>query len=71
VTAANIADELKARGHEVERKKVLLDEPIKALGIYAVPVRLASGIEASVKIWVTAENPPEEETTEAPEKESE
>lgn len=64
VTAVNIADELKSRGYEVDRKTVLLDEPIKALGIYSVPVRLITGIEPEVKVWVTSEEPAEEAVAE-------
>lgn len=72
VTAANIADGLKAQGHEVDRRKVLLEEPIKALGIYTVPVRLMSGIDANVKVWVVAEEPEEapQEEEETPEETS-
>ena len=49
VTTANIAEKLNEMGHAIDRKSILLEEPIKALGIFAVPVRLASGIEASVE----------------------
>lgn len=55
VTSANIADGLKQLGYEVDRRNVLLEEPIKSLGIHLAPVRLASGIEAQVKVWVTKE----------------
>lgn len=54
VTAAMIADKLAELGHEVDKKAVTLEEPIKALGIYTVVVRLTSGIEANVKVWVTS-----------------
>lgn len=54
VTAAQIADKLAELGHKVERRAVTLEEPIRALGIYAVPVRLATGIEATLKVWVSA-----------------
>ncbi len=62
VTSAMIAEGLAEAGHEVSRKAVMLEEPIKALGIYTVPVRLASGIEAEVKVWVRGLN--DEVTTE-------
>ena len=55
VTAMNIADKLKELGHAVDRKNVHLEEPIKALGIYTVPVRLAKGVDANVKVWVASE----------------
>jgi large subunit ribosomal protein L9 len=64
VTTAQIAEKLAELGHVVDRKAIVLEEPIKALGIFAVPVRLASGIEATVKVWV---NPIEEKEEEAAE----
>lgn len=62
VTSAHIAERLKQLGHEVDRKGIQLAEPIKSLGIFLVPVKLGSGVEASVRVWVT---PLEEETTDA------
>ncbi len=57
VTSAHIAEHLKALGYETDRKSILLEEPIKSLGIYTVPVKLGSGIEANVKVWVTSDKP--------------
>jgi len=53
VTTAMIADKLTELGYAISRKQIVLEEPIKSLGIFTVKVRLISGIEASVKIWVT------------------
>ena len=61
ITSGHIADKLKDMGHEVDRRKIVLEDPIKALGIFTVPIRLASGVEASVKVWVSAEEVIEEE----------
>lgn len=55
VNAARIADALQALGFEVDAKMVDLDEPIKELNVYDVPVRLHSGVEASVKVWVVSD----------------
>jgi large subunit ribosomal protein L9 len=52
VTSSEIAELLKAQGIEVDRRKIELDEPIKALGIYEVPVKLAHEVTATVKLWV-------------------
>ena len=54
VTAAHVAEKLAEIGHQIDRKAIMLDEPIKTLGIFGVPVRLANGIEATIKVWVTA-----------------
>jgi len=54
VTTAMIADQLREQGHDIDRKLIHLEEPIKTLGIFMVPVRLAGGIEAQIKVWVTS-----------------
>ncbi len=52
VTAADIADALKAQGLEVDRRQVMLEEPIKVLGVYRVELKLYQDITAVVKVWV-------------------
>jgi large subunit ribosomal protein L9 len=52
VTAVEIHEALVAQGFEVDRKAVRLEEPIKALGVFEVPVHLFQDIEAPVKVWV-------------------
>lgn len=52
VTAGEIYEALTAQGFEVERKAVRLEEPLKALGVFEVPVHLFQDIEAPVKVWV-------------------
>ena len=52
VTAIDIHKSLEDQGIEVDRHAILLDEPIKALGIYHVPVRVASNLNCDVKIYV-------------------
>lgn len=55
VTSQNIADALVAQGHEIDKRKIQLDEPIKSLGIYSVPIKLHTEVEATVKVWVVKE----------------
>lgn len=52
VTSAQIAELLEAQGFIVDRHDILLEEPIKALGVYTVPVKLERDVVAKVKIWV-------------------
>lgn len=53
VTAANIADSIeRAREVHVDRRKVRMDEPIRALGTYQIPIGVHGDIEATVKIIV-------------------
>lgn len=55
VTSANIADLLEKKGYAVDKRKIELDEPIKRLGDYQIPVKLHKSITASVKLSVTKE----------------
>lgn len=55
VTSQNIADLLAENGFEIDKKKILLDDPIKALGVYDVPVKLHQEVTALVKVWVVRE----------------
>jgi len=55
VTAADIAELLAAKGYEIDKRNILLEEPLKALGIYNVPVKVAPEIKAEVKVWVIKE----------------
>jgi len=53
ITTAQIAEKLAEMGHTVDRKHIELEEPLKTLGIFSVPVRLGRGVEAAIKVWVT------------------
>ena len=55
VTAHDIAEAVAGQGFEIDQKQVMLDEPIKVLGIYNVPVRLHKEIEVPIKVWVVKE----------------
>ena len=52
VTALDIHKSLEEKGVTVDRNTILLDEPIKALGIYHVPVRVAPELTGDIKIYV-------------------
>ena len=55
VTSLNIAESLASQGFDIEKRKIILEEPIKSLGIYSVPVKLHAEVEATVKVWVVKE----------------
>jgi len=55
VTTADIADFLGTKGIEIDKRKVLLDEPIKHLGEHEVKIRLHSEVHAGLKLLVTKE----------------
>ncbi len=55
VTGHDIAKAIVDQGFAVDHKMVVLDEPIKKLGVYTVPVRLHREVEVQVKVWVVKE----------------
>jgi len=55
VTNMDIEKALRQKGHVVERRKIHLEEPIKALGDYDIPVRLTAELAVTVKVSVVPE----------------
>jgi large subunit ribosomal protein L9 len=52
VTAADIVHQLEAQGLTIEKRQIDLHEPIRALGVYRVPVRLHADVKPEIKVWV-------------------
>ncbi|MDE6867916.1 MAG: 50S ribosomal protein L9 [Clostridia bacterium] len=55
VTGADIAAALQADGYAVDKKKVVLAQPIKTVGVYDVDLKLMEGISSKIKVNVEAE----------------
>lgn len=55
VTAMDIADALKKEGLDIDKKKIVLDEPIKRLGSYTVNVKIHQEVSAQVNVQVVSE----------------
>jgi|SRR6185436_5117948 large subunit ribosomal protein L9 len=55
VTPSDIAEYLVKEGIELDKRRILLDEPIKALGIYTIPVRLHPEVSGEIRVWVVKE----------------
>jgi len=55
VTAQMIADKLAELNYKIEKKNILLDEPIKTLGVFDIKVKVHSEITTSIKVWVINE----------------
>jgi large subunit ribosomal protein L9 len=55
VTSQMIADALAAQNFTVDKRDITLEEPIKALGIFEVPVKVHAKVSAKVKVWVVRE----------------
>ena len=56
VTSQDIVDLLKEKEIEIDRRKIQLDEPIKALGVYQVPIKLQAEVTAKIKLFVIKED---------------
>ena len=52
VGTADVARALAEQGFEIDRRQILLEEPIRQLGVYTVDVRLHREVSAPVKVWV-------------------
>ena len=63
VTSGDIAHELEAKGYTIDRRKISLDEPLKSLGEYHVPVKLHREVTSHVKVTVKAEQTEETAAT--------
>ena len=55
VTTHDIEQAFAAEGFTIDKKDILLTEPIKALGVYTVPIRVFDDVVANTKVWVVKE----------------
>jgi large subunit ribosomal protein L9 len=55
VTAEMISGALKAEGVSIDKKDIVIDEPIKKLGVYNIGAKIHPEVKASVKVWVVKE----------------
>ena len=55
VTSADIAEFLKSKGFEIDRRKLILPEPIKAIGVHDVPLKLHREVTVALKVHVVKE----------------
>jgi large subunit ribosomal protein L9 len=60
VTSADIAADLAAKGFELDRRKIALNEPLKSIGEFTVAIKLHREVTAHVKVQVVAEASAEE-----------
>jgi large subunit ribosomal protein L9 len=52
VTSADIVEQLKAQGLDIEKRMIDLQEPIRTLGVYKVGIRLHADVRPEIKVWV-------------------
>lgn len=52
VSANDIVQALKDEGFDIDKHSLILDEPIKSLGIYEIPLKLHPEVSAKIKVWI-------------------
>jgi len=52
ITVLEIQRALKEEGFDIDKNHVILEEPIKSLGIYQIPIKLHPEVSAQIKVWV-------------------
>ena len=57
VTSGDIAHELEAKGYKIDRRKISLEDPLKTIGEYHVPVKLHREVTSHVKVTVKGDQP--------------
>ena len=62
VTSADIAQQLEQKGFEIDRRKIALEEPLKSLGEFHVPIKLHREVTSHVKVTVKSDQPEGAET---------
>jgi large subunit ribosomal protein L9 len=67
VTSGDIAHELEAKGYKIDRRKISLEDPLKTIGEYHVPVKLHREVTSHVKVTVKGDQPETEAVTSAAE----
>jgi len=55
VTAADIVAALKQQGAEIDKRKIILPDPIRELGVFQIKVKLHQQVETVLKVWVVGE----------------
>jgi large subunit ribosomal protein L9 len=52
VTNGDVSEALAAEGHKIDKRDIILVDPLKALGIHEVPVHLGHDVQVKIKVWV-------------------
>jgi large subunit ribosomal protein L9 len=55
VSAADIVAAVQEQGLQLDKRQLVLEQPLRDLGVFNVPVKLHSEIEATLKVWVVEE----------------
>jgi len=55
IQASDISAKLKDAGYDIDKRHVLLAEPIKQLGMYTLKIQLHKDVEAKIKLWIISD----------------
>ena len=53
ITELDVAKALSAEGYDIDKKAIILEKPIEALGIYEVGIKLHTQVSAKIRLWIT------------------
>jgi len=56
VTSLDISNAIEQKGYDIDRRKILLDEPIKTIGVHQVPIKLGSTVTATISVEVVPQS---------------
>ena len=66
VTSGDIAQQLEAKGFSIDRRKISLEEPLKTLGEFHVPIKLHREVTTHVKVTIKSDQPDDVHTAATP-----
>ncbi|MDD2688597.1 MAG: 50S ribosomal protein L9 [Candidatus Omnitrophica bacterium] len=52
ISSQDIAQALKDEGFEIDKNSITIEEPIKSLGIYEIPIKLHPEVSTKIKVWI-------------------
>jgi large subunit ribosomal protein L9 len=52
VTSQNIAELLASQGYQIDKRHIMLEDPIKSLGVYTIPIKIDKDTIANIKTWI-------------------
>jgi large subunit ribosomal protein L9 len=55
ITSGDISGQLTEMGYKIDKRSIELEEPIKMIGVYKVPIRLHAEVRTEIRVWVVKE----------------
>ncbi|MFO8056846.1 MAG: 50S ribosomal protein L9 [bacterium] len=52
ITSRDISDQLRKEGYDIDRKQIVMEESLKQLGVFNIPVKIEEGVQTELKVWL-------------------